>query len=64
MIDVKVIFTQNNRKFEIIRAYDGVSLYKSGRYKNFTNAQLGAEIKIKENNWRLVGPDNVAIIHK
>ena len=64
MIDVRVIFSDRNRKFEIIRVYDGFSLYKSGKFKNFTNAQLGAEIKLKENNWKLIGPNNVAIVHK
>ena len=54
MIDVRVIFSDNNRRFKVIRAYDGFELHKSGRYKNKTNANLGVKVLMTENSgWRL-----------
>ena len=60
MIDVRVVYSNNNRNFQILRAYDGFVLYKSGKFKNFNNAELGLEIKLREHdNWKVMG-----VIHR
>ena len=56
MIDVKVIYTDNMKRFEIIRAYDGFGLYTSGKFKNKDNCVKGVyKLFANQTNWRVVG---------
>ena len=54
MIDVRIIYSNHNKQYKVVRAYDGFALHTSGVFKNKENAAFNAQqLLMNHDNWRL-----------